>query len=81
MFHDITCCITDCLVRYCTRDVQPVIEEVDGGPEAALEEAAETEGTFLPDGRFVQLFLGIDEAENGYVAQFMTDGECDDADS
>ncbi len=81
MFHDITCCITDCLVRQCTCGVEPVVEEVQGGAQEALREAAETEGTTLPDGRLVHYFLGIEEGEDGYVAQFLAEGGEDDADA
>jgi hypothetical protein len=74
VFHANDCCWTDCLVRYCTCDVKPVVVEVDGDVEDAVAQAESLEGSTLPDGATVDALIHCDESEHddGVIAQFMT---------
>lgn len=79
MFHDIGCCLTDCLVRQCTCEVEPVFEEVQGAPREVLLNAASREGRTLADGRYVWVFLGLEHSDDGgFAAQYLTYSRAND---
>lgn len=80
LFHANDCCWTDCLVRYCTCEVKPVVVEVDGGVAGAMAHAASLEGDTLPDGATVDALVDCEETEQGdcVIAQFMTSSGSDE---
>lgn len=79
VFHDPTCCFTDCLVRYCTCEAVPDVVEIDGPAEAALAHAYGFEFTELADGREVEALIRAEEDDEGrLVAEFMTSDRGDD---
>ncbi len=83
LFHANDCCWTDCLVRYCTCDVKPIVVEVEGVLEDAVAHAASLEGSTLPDGATVDALIHCEETEqgDGVIAQFMTSSGSDEDES
>ncbi len=83
LFHDDTCCLTDCLVRACTCGVAPV-----PGPEVPNEGTAEAVaqelvGCIRDDGASVDwLSPRVDEENGTLLFHFITsrNGEAEDED-
>lgn len=78
LFHPNTCCLTDCLVRYCTCGVAGVPGPDASDEDEALEHAATID--LAPDGRVIEFLSGrVDTVGDVFHVHFMTSSsESDD---
>jgi len=83
LYHTVTCCRFDCMVRSCTCKQAPVVVDYDGSLEEFLRGAALHTGDALEDGRTVDTFAYWEETPEGALAEFTTrdsaspETECD----
>lgn len=72
LYHTVTCCRFDCMVRHCTCRAVPVEVESDEPLQGVLQNAARSSGDLREDGRRVDRLAYWERTPEGVLLEFTT---------